>query len=549
MSKSYTYEEVKYEFEKRGFTLLTTEYVNCKQHLLYLDKQGYKVFTCFDKLINRGSDGRRFHPSNPYTIENINHYAELNNIDSRCVSTEYVSANSYLLFECKCGEPFSTTWDAFSAGHKIKCDTCSNNPFANKDYHSVKETLLKLGYYLDVGEDEYLGVTITPLICYDAEGYKYRIVYDSILRGKTPVRIGKSNPFSIYNINNFLKLNKKDFTCISDEFISRDHLLEFVCNRCDEHVFDKWCNMYKTDNPNRSILLCPNCDGRTESLHALVLKQMFCHNYPDTITEEPSCINPLTNNILPTDIVNHRLKIAIEIQSEWHDREYQKIKDSIKKEYWIAQGYSFYAPDIRNYSVLGMCQLFFDITEIPDYINFEYNNKLNIKKIQSMLDKNMSPKEISQKLEINIHRIYDAIGYGKLHYSNTYLRSDYRPVVQLNLNKEYMSRYDCIADASRANNIPLGNIVTCLLDNRSYANGYYWVYEKDYLSGNYKIVEPRFIKFLIPVDRYDLDGNFICHFDTILEASKDCKSTNYEILEVINGVRKSSYGYKYKQTV
>ena len=27
-----------------------------------------------------------------------------------------------------------------------------------------------------------------------------------------------------------------------------------------------------------------------------------------------------------------------------------------------------------------MCQLFFDIKELPDYINYEYSNKLNIKK-------------------------------------------------------------------------------------------------------------------------------------------------------------------------
>ena len=85
--------------------------------------------------------------------------------------------------------------------------------------------------------------------------------------------------------------------------------------------------MNKSDNPNRNIILCPNCDGRTESVHALVLKQMFKHYYPDTIEEDKSCINPLTCCILPTDIVNHRLKIAIEIQSQWHDFEDIKIKD------------------------------------------------------------------------------------------------------------------------------------------------------------------------------------------------------------------------------
>ena len=69
--------------------------------------------------------------------------------------------------------------------------------------------------------------------------------------------------------------------------------------------------------------------------------------------------------------------MAIEIQSEWHDREYQKVKDKIKKDFWLSKGYTFYDPDIRNYSVLEMCQLFFDIEELPEYINYEYSNKLN----------------------------------------------------------------------------------------------------------------------------------------------------------------------------
>jgi len=60
-------------------------------------------------------------------------------------------------------------------------------------------------------------------------------------------------------------------------------------------------------------IVCSNCDERTESLHALVLKQLFVHYYPDTEIEEKSCINPETGRIMATDIVNYRLKIAIEI--------------------------------------------------------------------------------------------------------------------------------------------------------------------------------------------------------------------------------------------
>lgn len=484
MSLSYTYEDVKNEFEKRGYVLLSTEYKNCKEKLLCLDKQGYKLLTSLDNILKRNNSSagtRRFHASNPYTIENINHYAEINKLPSRCISKEYVSGKSTLDFICECGEKFYTNWNTFHSGHKVKCDTCSNNPFANKDYNSVKETLEKLGYYLDVDENEYLGVTLTPLICHDKFGYKYKLTYDAILKGKKPSPVSKSNIFSIDNINTYLKNNNKDFTCISKEFIDRNHLLEFVCNRCNETVFAKWVNMYKCEKKdnNRNIILCPNCDGRTESVHALVLKQMFKYYYPDTIEEEKSCVNPLTGCIMPTDIVNHKLKIAIEIQSEWHDGEYQKIKDKIKKDFWINKGYKFYDPDIRNFTVLGMCQLFFDIKEIPDWINFDYSNKWNIKKAQELLDKNLSPNDVAKELGINVHNIYDAIGYGKLHYSNTYVNRSYTPIVEVDENNNVIYFFTTIKKGAEKYGLKPGSLTSALLEGRHNFGGHIWYYAKD----------------------------------------------------------------------
>ena len=480
MSKSYTYDEVKNEFKKRGYELLDTQYNNCKEKLLCLDQQGYKLLISFDKLQNRNIQGSRFHPSNPYTIENINNYAKLNGLTSKCISEVYTnSKKSNLEFICECGKSFMTSWDSFSSGHKIICDDCSGNPFANKDYDSVKSTLLKFGFILDVEKYEYLGVTITPLICYDQNGYKYKIEYDSLLKGKTPRAVGKSSKFSIYNINIFLKNNNKDFTCVSEKFIDRDHLLEFVCNRCGESVFTKWKNVNRNDD-NRSMISCPNCDGRIESMHALVLKQMFKHYYPDTIEEDTSCINPITNCILPTDIVNHKLKIAIEVQSEWHDKEYQKVKDKIKKDFWINKGYDFYDPDIRDYSILEMCQLFFDIDELPEYINYNYSNKLNIKVVQEMLDNNIPPNDIAKQLNYNVHRIYDAIYAGKIHYSDTYIRQDYTPVVKLDNNNTLLDSYVSIQEAARCNNIDADILATKLRKKQHEYKGYIWHYKSEY---------------------------------------------------------------------
>lgn len=269
-------------------------------------------------------------------------------------------------------------------------------------------------------ENKYIDVK-TKMLCMDNDGYYIYIVLDNFLhRNAIGRRFDKSNDHTIENINHYLEINNVHFRCISNKYNSSKEDLDFECLLCGETVKTYWKNVNRNDKKSRSHVFCPNCDGRNESLHALVLKQLFLHYYPDTIVEEKSFINPNTNKVCPTDIVNHRLKIAIEIQSQWHDFADIKIKDKLKKEYWISKGYTFYDPDIRNYSILEMCQIFFDIDTIPNWINYDYSNKLNLREIQQQLNSGYTVPKLSQKLDIDKHRIYDAIYSKKLFYPSNY---------------------------------------------------------------------------------------------------------------------------------
>ena len=182
---------------------------------------------------------------------------------------------------------------------------------------------------------------------------------------------------------------------------------------------------------------------------------------------------------MPTDIVNHRLKIAVEIQSEWHDKEYQKIKDKIKKDFWINKGYEFYDPDIRNFTILGICQLFFDIKELPEWINFDYSNKWNIKNAQNLLDKNLSPNDVAKELGINVHQIYDAIGCGKLHYSDTYINKSYTPIVEVDKNNNIIDFFTTIKNGAEKYNLNPGSLASSLLEGRHDFGNHIWYYAKD----------------------------------------------------------------------
>ena len=380
----------------------------------------------------------------------------------------------------------------------------------------------------------------------DVDGYRYSKNVENIIRNtKENKLVGKQNIYSLYNINRYLELHKIPFKCVSNEYIGAEADMEFECNSCKTHTFASWHDINKKDNPNRNYIICPNCGGRLESVHALVLKQVFKHEHPDTIEEEKSCRNPITGKILPTDIVNHRLKIAIEVQSQWHDSEYSKQKDLIKKQFWIDKGYTFYALDIRDYSVIDMCKVFFDIDEIPEYINMNYSNKINIKEVQKLLDDDYTVPEIENITGIKRHRIYDAIQSGKIKYPDQYYNSSCSPMIQLDKNGNYIREYSSINEIDRVCGFKRGAISSVLNKGRHYSCGYFW-YRKDEYDQTNIDTKSRFSRFFVPVDKYTKDGTFVCSYDTIIDASKDCNVSNTQIYNVLIGKNKTTGGYQFK---
>ena len=414
---------------------------------------------------------------------------------------------------------------------------------------NYKEILKKYGYtYID---GEYLSVT-SKLKCYDDNGYIVYPCLDKLFSNKRPRIVDKTNPSSIYNINRYLLLfANNEYECISEQYIGNTELLKIIHRKCG-CVFEKsWINISRNRfknsiSDNKTGALCPFCEMKNiESSHALVLKQVWLYEYPDTITEDKSCINPLTNHPLPTDIVNHNLKIAIEIQSWFHDFKDQQEKDEIKRNFWINKGYSFYALDQRDYTILEMINVFFKkYTSIPEYIDFHYSNKINDVEIQKLLNNGIKVPQIADIVRCNSHCIYDAIRYGRISYPYNYINACKQSIVQLDINGNLIQEFESISDAIKQTNSK--NISRCLNSHRNFSNGYYWVKKEEYDSGNYQIKEYRSNKFIIPVDKYDLDNNFIQHYDTIISASKDNNCSNTDILRVMNGERNQCKGFIWK---
>ena len=338
----------------------------------------------------------------------------------------------------------------------------------------------------------------SKLTCETKDGYRVFGCLDKLMnRGHNFPIVHKSNPYSIDNIKKFVyDLTSGEFTCLSNEYNGNTKNLLFKHNICGRTFENKWINISRGRynngiGTNQTGLFCPHCQTKQlESMHALILKQIWLHEEPDTIVEDGSCYNPITGCQLPTDIVNHRLKIAIEIQSWFHDKEEQRRKDCIKRQFWIDNGYDFYAIDHRDYSVIEMIQMFFPLIDtIPDYIDYDYSNKFDTVTAQKLLNEYASVNKVAEIMKCNPHKIYDFIYHGLMKYPDNYIKDCYTPVVQLDLNKNFIASFNTIKEAGDLTGVSPYNISTCLLDGRNYAGGYYWVYKKDYDANNYIIIE------------------------------------------------------------
>lgn len=416
----------------------------------------------------------------------------------------------------------------------------------DKVYQDFKKSNLKL----ETPQQDYRGIK-QKLIVTDGV-YRTLIKYENF---RTTNRVScwfcKDNPYIIDNINKYLEINKHgNFKCLSSQYVDRNSPLEFCCTRCGKRIALSWFNASRELNhKNHYGISCDNCDGRTESIHATVLKQIFQHEYPDTILEERSCVNPNTNAVMATDIVNHRLKIAIEIQGQFHEWEDQKKRDRIKKNFWVKKGYTFYDFAIEGTSVLEYVQLFFPtIKAIPEYIDYTFSKKLNIFEVQKLLDSGLEVTEIAQNLGIAVHRIYDAIYSKKLSYPEQYHPASLTAVVQLDLSGELLNEYPSMVEAEKQLGLTKGLIASCIHAKTYYSSGYLWFTKAQYAKPDFKIPNNCLNKkkFNVPVNKYDLEGKLVACYSCLQDAAKDSSTTAYKIYEVTINKRKTIKGYTYK---
>jgi hypothetical protein len=151
---------------------------------------------------------------------------------------------------------------------------------------SAKDYIRVLGYNLI--SQTYLNVD-EKLILADEYGYYYFISLYSLKKGRKPLLVSKLNPYTIQNINLWIKLNYKNFELKSIEYIdSRDDLI-FHCKECLEEFNMAW------DLINQN-LGCPYCSGQRVNNN-----NCLATNYPELASEWHSTLN---GDLTPYDVTS-----------------------------------------------------------------------------------------------------------------------------------------------------------------------------------------------------------------------------------------------------
>jgi len=394
-------------------------------------------------------------------------------------------------------------------------------------------------------------INTQTLHVYDDHGYKYVTTWTLLRQKHRPLRYSPRNPYSIENINVLLNdIRNGEYYCpLGQEYKGNNNDLIFVHKPCGTHFVSTLVAMQgkQIGQHYKYYKHCQICyPEKIESTHASVLKQVFLHEYPSTTTEDKSCMNPDTRRALPTDIVNHNLKIVVEVQSSYHDDPDKQRLDNIKKQYWLNKGYQYYCPDIRDYDVLEMVQLFFPkIKRIPDYIDYHYSDIIDYHLVQSYLDQGETVKDVAHKLNLQVYQIHNSISRGLVALPEQSKRKamDAKGLVHLDKEGNFIKEYEFLNDVSK-DNYALGTIQRVLRGQQKFAYDSYWVYSSNYYSGNYQIPTEDPDRYMVSITMYYKD--IIKTYDNIYDASNDINCYPYEIYQVVMGKRKSFRGYTFR---
>lgn len=253
--KKITKEEVVKGLSEMGLALdLNEVYVDCFTKMKCYSKEGYKYLVNYNDNIKHKSHPRPFYKGNPFTIENIKLWLELNEPDYELLSEVYKGTKFKLLFRYKPLDlpVFKMSWaDFYSIGRrhphfskqkeKESVDRRRKKP---SDVRKEIETILSNSCWtLAPSEENKYKNSQQRLLFYNNEGYKSAISLLGLQSGRTPMYFHKKlAETSTFNMYKWTKENTEYSMKEGQLYKGNDVNYVFICDSHGEFV-KTWSSM------------------------------------------------------------------------------------------------------------------------------------------------------------------------------------------------------------------------------------------------------------------------------------------------------------------
>ena len=300
MSKKYTIEFIKFEFEKKGWVCTSKEYVNNKTPLKYICPEGHIGAMIWNNWKN-GHGCLECSGNKKHTIEFVK--SEFEKKGWICTSDEYINNSTLLSYICSNGHEGSITWSSWQ--QEIGCSICVGVKKLTIEF--VKSEFEKEGWICT--SDEYIN-SYSKLNYICPEGHHGSITWLNWSQGnRCPICSGVKKLTIEFVKSEF---EKKGWVCTSEEYVSNTAPLKYICSEghCGSITWTHWnrgvgcsacavINKIGAGNPNwkGGISYEPYCPIWKDKEYAESIKQRDGYK----------CMNPCCNSKDPDDLTRHHI--------------------------------------------------------------------------------------------------------------------------------------------------------------------------------------------------------------------------------------------------
>lgn len=328
-------EYIKKYVESTGCELLSTEYKNAKEKLKIKCKCGeifYRSWNNFStptksKCCNKCSRGK----PKKWTIETVKEYINKNSY-CELLSDKYINYSSKMLFKCKCGKTFETSFQEFKGGNKRQCNICGHKKASDKSRLTIKEVrkYVQENSNCELISDKY--INNSSKLTFKCEcGNTFKRSFANFKKGEQKCRkcVNKELNDRYKNDYSYVKEIVEVNGCklLSEYYINSKQKLKIQC-KCG-NIFSRRLIDFTRNRPQ-----CPEC---SDSLPIIEIKNILSENnikYESEYTFEG--LNGIHGKPLRYDIAilnnDSTLKLLIEYDGEFHYKKFyeeQKYEDIV----------------------------------------------------------------------------------------------------------------------------------------------------------------------------------------------------------------------------